>query len=145
MAFRPEAPARAASAATADQPAVDATAASVGAAPDAMRAGTAGAGFERGATLARTGDPTARTEQPARGSRKTPRSSAATLSHLRARAHRVKAPRPAGPALDWPARGRFDRPYRTSKARKSLTLVKVGPGTTRSPSGAKKLYASLRS
>jgi hypothetical protein len=26
----------------------------------------------------------------------------------------------------------------TSMARKSLTLVKVGPGTTRSPSGAKK-------
>jgi hypothetical protein len=29
--------------------------------------------------------------------------------------------------------------HRMSSARKSLTLVKVGPGTTRSPSGAKKL------
>ena len=29
--------------------------------------------------------------------------------------------------------------YRISNARKSLTLVNVGPGTTRSPSGWKKL------
>lgn len=48
--------------------------------------------------------------------------------------------RPGGDgARDGAAARRRQRAYSTSSARKSLTLVKVGPGTTRSPSGSKKL------